>query len=277
MIDLTIILPSLYPERWQGIYDNIETAIGDHTWELLVIGPNNPIENAINLRKGQFQYLHDLGTLAHCFNRAMLHAKGEYLLIHADDGIFLPDALNHEFDADMIVTKYIEGSPDLNNHTWRQPGYKEVVPYCRGVVATNPTVLHDDHWTVGRHQVNGSYVPGDWLGLSSGILKRESTIAIGGLDTLSFEICHFANTDLGIRFQRKGLKCKIWPHVVSTYDYDPSANLSSIHKPIEEARVENDIPNYWKIYNDPECVNRTDIPIPESCWLPGEPWKRRYK
>jgi hypothetical protein len=270
-VDLTIVLLSLNPDKWQGVYDNIETAIGNHTWELLVIGPK---EGKVTTRNGKFKYLYDTGHICHCFQRGLLHASGEYLITHAEDGIYLPNALSHPFDADLILCKYTEGYPDLNDSRWREPERAKIVPYCRGAVGLNPLMLDNEHWMLGFHSVNSQYVPGHWWQVSSAILKKDCTIEIGGWDVKTFEISHFSNLDLGIRFQRKGLKCKCWPHIVTAYGYEPGG---ASHSVIEDAREENDKPNYWKIYNDPACVNRTDIPIQPESYLPGEPWKRRYK
>src|SRR5579859_7036292 len=132
---LSVILPGIRPQNWQIVYDGIEKAVGDYTWELVAIGPK-PAD--LNLRSGKYIFLEDYGSPCHCQQRALLNCSGEYITWSADDGEFLPGSLNHEFSADAILCKYVEGRPDLNDSRWLQPELRKIIPYCRGPVALNP-------------------------------------------------------------------------------------------------------------------------------------------
>jgi hypothetical protein len=269
-LKLTVILPSIRPEKWQEVYNSIENAVkGRYDWEFLAIGP---YPGTIEAKTGKFAFIGDHGSPCHCMQRGVLLAKGEFITWIADDALFMENVLNREFNADAIFCKYVEGRPDPNDKRWEDPELAKIVPYCRGDVALNPDMVLDKSWKIDAHvKTKSRFIPGHWCILSLGIIKRDVLLEIGGWDTYLFEVTGMASPDLGIRLQRKCVNCILWPEIVQTLEYKTDNNRAG--SKVVEAHVSNDEPNYARIYDDESCLTRTNIPINPSDYWPSV-WKR---
>ena len=281
---LSVILPGIRPQNWQKLYDSIDKAInGRYSWELVAIGPKS------TKLTHSYKFIEDYGSPCHCQQRALLNCEGEYITWAADDGGFLPDALNHDLNADAIFCKYLEGKPHLTDQRWLNvPRYKEILPYFFnedmttykpefiGAQELDPLMVDTlPYWTVNYHAaIRSQYIPDDWLLLCLGLIKRELLLELGGWDTKAFEICGMANPDLGNRIQRYGVKPVYWDHLVQINGNMPST--TGDHGPIHYGQILNDEPNYKIIYNVPKCVERIKIPIDDKD-KSSSFWDRRFK
>ena len=272
---LSVILPGIRPQNWQKLYDSIDKAVNRrYSWELVAIGPEGIDLNAYS---GSYKFIEDRGSPCHCQQRVLLTCAGEYVTWAADDGEFLPNALNHDFDVDAIFCKYVEGSPNLNDTIWQTSSkHKEIVPYMKGDVGTHPGMVEDYFWTIQSHTAAMTqYIPNNWLVLSLGIIKRELLLELGGWDTENFETCSMASPDLGVRIQRFGIKPILWNHVIQANSWI-EGHAGEGDRSMHFAHVENDAPAYQKIHSDSNSVLRTKILINKEDNLPSI-WKRKYK
>lgn len=269
---LSFLMPSIDPAKWSKVWDSITASVnGRYPWELVAIGPIGPEAVPVPLADN-IRFIHDHGDPVHCTQRALIHARGEFVTWIADDQIALPGAFDRDFECDCIFTKFVEGSPDPKDETWKRPPYSEIVPYMHGAVGASPAMLHDFHWTAGFHQdIRARHVPGEWLALAQGIFRRQVIMDIGGFDTGNFETLGMASFELGVRLQRSGQKCILWPHITLAAGYDPIRPDSPVHR----AAKENDLPAYTKIYNDPKAETRTAIGIARENRYHGH-WRRRW-
>jgi hypothetical protein len=271
---LSILMPGIRPQNWQTVYDSIERSInGRYSWELVAIGPEKGEVS------GNFSYIEDWGSPSHCLQRSLFNCRGRYVFCCAtDDSLFLPNALDRSLDdADAIFCKHVQGSPDLNDPRWQQEGYKEIVPFCIGAVALNPDMLTDAFHTIGYHKHNHSciqYLPKEWLTCGGGIIKKSILLEVGGFDTESFETIATAIFELGIRLQRGGYKCILWPHVVLAANYEVVPQDQ--RGPVDLAYID-ETTTYNKIYSDKSCLDRVKVPVRSEDYNTGKKWKRRYK
>ena len=72
--DLSICLPAHRTQLWQRLYDSAIEAVGeDYTWEMILVGPNEPPPELAE--KSNFKFFKDFGTPARCGQIATLLAE----------------------------------------------------------------------------------------------------------------------------------------------------------------------------------------------------------
>lgn len=264
---LTVVLPSISPALWPGIYRSLTAAATKHKWELWAIGPERG-----NFDAPRFRWIEDRGSPVHCLQRCLLTSRADFITWIHDDGLWLPGALDFTFNAPAIFCKYIEGSPDWNDGIWLSPPYADIARFAHGEAGLSPDMLRDAYWLMGFHEATRSpYIPLEWLMLRLGILHRQAALDVGGWDTTTFETPSMANVDLGNRLQRSGVRCILWPQVVQAIGYDPHARKSLVRV----AHDEHDVPTYHGIYRDRGCENAMRIAVNPADREPAV-WKRRW-
>src|SRR5687768_5628392 len=106
MYDLSLVLPSIYPERIQSVYTDIENNLGpvdskhheDIKWELIVVSPyelDTPLKE-----KSNFTVIQDYGNPTRCVQLASLIARGTLFTWLSDDCTIIEKnlrALVHNF------------------------------------------------------------------------------------------------------------------------------------------------------------------------------------
>jgi hypothetical protein len=270
-IDLTVAISGIRPNNWQSVYDSIGRAVGpDKAWEMVCVGPTR----SEGMHFGNFRFFEDDGSPCHCLQRACLHADGDWVFLGcADDSLFLPGSLAKlPWDADAIFCKHTQGTGDPNDPIWKTPPYSEVAPHMIGPVACNPRMLTDQFHTIGANdytRVRG--IPADWLAFGCGLVRRRNClIAAGGLDTSLWETTASGLFDLGLRLQRMGQKCILWPHVVlaANYEVRPLGHYLDL-------AYEDEGKTYHRIYDDQACDKRGRIEINQDDYRPGAKWRRK--
>jgi hypothetical protein len=126
MTELTIIIPSIHPERWDNVAKSIVESCGGIDHQLIFVGPKckEPLTAAMDMLPagsstsfGTYTYIKDLGTSTVAFQKAALQANGEYITIAADDSLARPGAIESCFKhfrknykpSDLMICTYIEG------------------------------------------------------------------------------------------------------------------------------------------------------------------------
>lgn len=248
--DLSILLPSIRPGNLKALYNSIDFSCAAHNWELIVAGP---YELPPNVKyKGNIKYIQTYRCPTASQQLALLEATGNYVSWAADDGVFLPCALDigmkslyTETNA-VICGKYNEGAP-------------------------NPEMADIKYYYISTH--NGSRAPGvpqDCLMLMVGIVPREMLLEIGGLDC-RYEALPMAFNDWSIRLYNKGVKFIFQKEQMFSCGHMPGHQGD--HGPIHDGQTLHDEPIFKGMY----AVDRKNINIPLDNWKQTEEiWTRRF-
>ena len=131
--DVSICLPAHRTQLWQRLYESAVEAVGPYSWEMILVGPNNPPPFFDD--KKNFKFLKDFGTPSRCAQIATMLAEGEFMMWGSDDGYFLKNSirecisLKKNLDRkDVVIIRYAEGRdysgkspPDEYWKAWTHP------------------------------------------------------------------------------------------------------------------------------------------------------------
>lgn len=254
--DLTVICPGIRTKNWLKLYQSIETSFS-RRWEIIFIGPYPVPEEMKKLPN--IRYIKNMGTPIKCQQIALLASRGKYITWAADDGVYLPGALDIGFNnlkdkdnMNLVMGKYIEGADN-----------------------TYMPMSEDKYYNLKNHDASMlKSLPRDcyWM-LNVGIVPRQLLIDIGGWDC-QFEVCPMAYNDLAIRLQNYGVNFIIQNEVMYTCSHMPGHEGD--HGPVHDGQVEHDQPLFNEIYRKGTAVSRTKIDINNWGQVP-EIWERRFK
>ena len=253
--DLSICLPAHRTHLWERLYESAIEAIGDkYTWELIMVGPNEPPESLS--KKDNFKFFKDFGHPSRCAQIATSLAEGELMMWGSDDGYFLKDSIKECLDMrktkglgqrDIIIIKYAEG---------------------RGISGQCP---EDSYWTAWTHpDLRLPGVPQDYKITLLAMYDLRYFRHLGGFDC-SFEHLNMNTHDLSFRAQRDGARIHFSPSLVLTCDWNPN---EGDHVPVQAAYEQNDAPLFHALYSVPRPQR---IRIDYFNWERSDRiWKRRF-
>lgn len=254
-LHLSVLVPGIRTKNWQKLYDSVKNSFSGN-WEMIFIGPYAPPQEL--QQKPNTKWICDWGTPIRCQQIGLIHANGQYITWAADDGEYLPGALDigwerlreYKFDKRVLVMgKYYEGNGE-NSH-----------------------MAERDYYYLSNHDASLSdHLPGSYLMLNVGIVSTELLREIGGWDC-QFEVCPMAYNDLAVRLQNDGVKFLIQNEMMFKCDHMPGT--TGDHGPIHYAQLENDQPLFKKIYSKPNSIYRKTIDI-ENWKNSPERWERRW-
>ena len=84
--DLSICMPAHRSHLWEGMYKSVIESVGDYSWEMILVGPNEPTDFFKD--KNNFRFIKDYGHPARCAQIATMFAQGKYMMWGSDDGVF---------------------------------------------------------------------------------------------------------------------------------------------------------------------------------------------
>jgi len=251
--DLSICLPAHRTHLWERLYNTAAEAVGpDYTWELILVGPNEPPESLS--QKNNFKFFKDYGTPSRCAQIATTLAEGELMMWASDDGYFLKDTIKECIDMhkqlpykDIVIVKYAEG----RGHSGKCPA--------------------DSYWTAWTHpDLRLPGVPKEYKITLLAMYKLEYFRDLGGWDC-RFEHLNMNTHDLSFRAQRDGAGIHFSPNLVLTCDWNPN---EGDHVPVQSAYHANDAPLFHQLYMQDQS-NR--IKIDYFNWTKSPPiWQRRF-
>lgn len=245
---LSIIAPAIRVDNWQGMYDSI-CASTTQPFELILVGPYAPLPSLHS--KTNIKYIKDFGSPIRCSNIGLQFCEGELITWNADDGTFIPGMIDKAIAAfeamppnpkNVLITKYMEGTPVL------QP---------------------DSYFKLCNAYPRVKYAEENWWIFNLVITKTKYFQDLGGWDS-AFETLAVGHADLAVRAQRDGCITKTFeePIVFNTHGH-------ADHGPVERGHVDNDIPLYCRIHNDPNYISRIQIDINNWKDAPRS-WARRF-
>ncbi len=251
--DVSICMPAHRTHLWDEFYESAAKAVGPYSWEMILVGPNDPSESLS--KKPNFKFFKDYGHPARCAQIATTLAEGELMMWGSDDGIWQPNSirecisLHKEHDEkDVIIIRYSEGV----NFTGKLPP--------------------DDYWKPWTHpdqRLPG--IPKEFWCAPVGMYNLNFFRELGGWDC-RFEHLNMCCHDLAFRAQRAGGKVRMSPNLVLSCNWNPGVGD---HIPVQEAYHANDAPLFAQLYGQ----NQDDrIKIDYFNWTKAPAvWSRRFK
>ncbi len=250
--DLSICMPAHRSHMWEEMYNSVISSIGEYSWEMILVGPNEPTSFFDD--KKNFRFIKDYGHPARCAQIATMFAQGEFMMWGSDDGTFQENAIKECLDLrkelkseDVICIRYSEGE-----------NYSGTLP-------------PDDYWLAWTHpdqRLPG--IPKDYVCAPVGMYRTKFFQWLGGWDC-RFEHLNMCCHDLAFRAQRKGGKVVLSPSLVLACDWNPGRGD---HIPVQNAYHANDAPLFANLYKTKQDDR---IQIPYLNWMNADPvWKRRF-
>lgn len=260
------------PGKWMDIFDSIEDAIPNHSYEVIFIGPHvKEIPPLYGVKT-----IVDYGCPSRCVQIASLLAAGRYMTWGSDDGLYEPLALSDcisildcdgqrnewgywENIRDEVVVRYIEG---FNNHpSLFEDG--ENNPHYRG---PHPE-LKLGYWHAHFHDdLRLQGIDPSTRVAPLGMLSTERFKDLGGFDCRMQHI-NMSCIDLSLRLQKDRGKLLVSPNFVLKCDFEPN-------NPVHAVMGENDGPLFKSLYQDNTRESRIDF----NNWTQAEPvWSRRWE
>ncbi len=264
---ISILLPSIRTEKLQNVYDSIVTSFSGE-FELVIVGVNNsnlPIQiKAID--RGIWTFIPSHRSPNAAQQIALLNARYEMISFCADDGVFLPRAL----DKAMDLIKDYEEEYYINN---MEPCNEFIVvgKYLEGD-NPHPDMHKEDYYKFKYHKAYRlKGVPQEEYIFNCGIITNSFIRELGGWDAESFEATTMAHADLGIRAKKAGAGMILMDMPMFKCSHQPGK--TGDHGPVHYA-MKSDIKKFQKIYS--KSTNRQNIALDNWQYTP-ERWERRFK
>jgi hypothetical protein len=240
---LSIIVPGIRTANWKKLYDSVDFK-GE--WEIIFVGPDASPFGAPNL-----QYRCSYRSPCACQQIGLMMAEGEYISWAADDGVFLPGALDHAVglakDGCVPVGKYLEGENPKNMESTEYYYFK----------------YHDAYKLEG--------VPPYGFIFNCGVISNSLIRELGGWDAENFECTTMAHADLGIRVRKHGKMMVLMDKPMFKCSHLP--NRQGDHFAVHNA-MKKDIATFRYIYSKPN--DRINIEL-NNWQYTEERWKARFK
>jgi len=247
---LSIWLPAFRVHLWEEFYKSINDSIGEYSWELIIVGPNEPSDFFKD--KKNFKFLKDFGSPTRCAQIATMLAEGELMTWASDDGIFTKNSLKECIEMknklnkeDIVIMRYTEGRSRTGSE------------------------LPIDYWRAWHHPpLRMRHVPKDYSISLLAMYNLEYFRELGGWDC-RYEHLNFSVHDLAFRAQRNSSGLFFSPQTVLNCDWNPN---EGDHKPVHEA-YNFDLKYFEECYNQEEF--KVQIKIDYNNWTKSPiKWRR---
>ncbi len=259
--DITILIPGIRTELWEGVYKSIERSFKG-TFELVLVGPYELPASLQN--KKNITFIKSFMSPIACRQQGLLAAQGDWICYAADDVLFLEGSLDralsivaqNNFDyKTVVVGKYLE---DVDH-----------------IKTDNLLMRQDPYWSLSFHtglkSILRPFMNNFYL-INTGLVSRQLMFEIGGWDC-QFEACAMACVDLSLRLQIYGCNPILQHEPIFQSTHLPG--LMGDHAPIHNGQTQHDEPLFFQIWSNSRAINRAVISL--NTWkLCPERWERRF-
>lgn len=249
-VDITICLPGIRVEGWPRVYDSIKSSVGNHSFELIIVGPYAPYDSL--LQEAEISYIQDYGCPSRCLQIASLTSQGDLYTFISDDGILRENSLAKaidNFDSDIMTMRYTEG---IN---------------FSGGIHSQP----NEYWTAWHHADLQKECLKNYRLAPVWMMETSKFRDLGGVDC-RFEHVNVCCHDLAFRIQRAGGNVQLSPDFIMDCDWSSHKKCAVV-----DAYFENDKPLFDSLCDsiaDPFCDR---LHIDYNNWLNVPPvWPRRF-
>jgi glycosyltransferase involved in cell wall biosynthesis len=236
---LSVIVPSIRSEKLITLYNSVLKSFSGN-FEFIVISPYDEPEN-LNIFEN-IRWIKSFRSPIACQQIGLIESKGDWITWAADDGEYLPGALDESF---RLLGEYADN-------------YKYVVmgKYLEG---ENPQKM-DTNWyyILSNHDSMklGGVPQNAWM-LNCGVVSRELCIEVGGWDSARFQVCPMAYNDFAIRIQKNKAIFIIQDKIMFKCSHLPG--MEGDHGPIHLAQTLFDQPIFTGLYMKPFDRIKIDI------------------
>ena len=258
---LSIILPSIRPERLVGLYESILKST-KRSFELVICGPYALPDELQELKN--VKYIKDFGSPTRASQLAANFCEGEVVTWIADDALLIEGALDACLDE--FEGMWLEGERP------KAGGNVLVAKYYEGQMGSldRETLHPDKYFKVCGSPADTPSVSEDWWLFNIAFMKLDHFRELGGWDC-AFEGTWCAHTDLAIRAQIIGCTIKMAQIPLMRCDHMPGG--SGDHMPIFECQPKHDEPILRERYWDNSSVRLIKL----DNWRSSPPiWSRRF-
>ena len=225
MVELTLILPSINPDRWVDIQQQLKSSVGKYSYELIASGPrDNPASYSSDL--GRFKFIETLACPSVAFQRAAEFADGKFLALIPDDMALDEKGFEQALDLMQdkpsdhgMVLRYSEGghNQDQNPEYWRGR-------------------YHEDQRLEGIKE--------EWLLAPAFLYNANHFKGLGGLDC-SLEHVNLNGHSIAYVTQHRGGKMHLSPSRIFQAGWAPPTQATILYR----AYLENDKPKFTEFWN----------------------------
>ena len=256
---LSVIIPGIRPQNWLNLYDSIKKSFSED-FEAIFVGPHYFVklgDKTIGNVPGT-KFIKSYRSPCAAQQQGLMKATGDYITWAADDGIFLPHALDEAMNMINFATSEDEG---------------EFVVVGRYLEGDSPIGMHSqDYYRFRYHKpYRLAGINPDWLIFNCGLISRKLILELGGWDC-QFETTTCAHADLGIRVQKSGARMLLMDDVMFKCSHQPGK--TGDHAPVHRAMVKRDLPRFQEMYRKPN--ERIKIEL-DNWKVTPEIWSERFK
>ncbi len=239
---LSVVVPGIRCERWLELYSSIVDSLESKDFELIFVGPWQPIHSALNNAQN-VKFIKSFRSPNACQQIGALYAEGEYIKFEADDCLFEPGALKRAIQSfndtwDVVLTKYGEGG----------------------------SVLDDTRYTYGMSYPSSPYIDRANVIFNSAIYKTKIFRRFGGFDC-RFNVPCIGHADIGARIYLGGSR-KI------TFNYETVCSCT--HMP-ERTGDHWAIHDSQQQYDEPLFIEKWNQKHPPAIHIPFDNWRSTEK
>jgi hypothetical protein len=228
---LSILMPAIRPERWDGLFRSIiESIESSSDFELILVSPKELPDSLANF--ANIKYITDFGSPTRCFNIALENAEGTYVTWGADDGAYVPGKLR------KVINNLINSKD-----------YKKIIALSQ---MEDTHVYNKDFCRINsHHQLTSPHIGDSFVLFPTAVMHTDFMRDVGGLDC-RFQGHAMAHIDFAIRAQTLGAKVEFEPDICLklTHMMGPSGD----HGPIHWSQLQEDEPLFKATYS----VDNTD-------------------
>ena len=256
---ISIILPAIRQDRWDGMYESLLSGCKKYTFELIICGPLPLTEKLQN--DPRVKYAKDLGSPTRCSNIAAELAEGELVTWIADDALVIEDSIDKNIDELLSM-----GESDRNVVIYK---------YYEGKNGTDKALPPDYYYLLNSSGNFSPYIEAHWFLFNNPGMYRSFFEELGGLDCF-YEACPMAHNDLAARAQNLGAVVKITQFPVLDCDHMEGGTVD--HMAIFVSQTHRDQPKYQGRYRNPNWRTDVQMRIPMDNWkLQPQIWTQRFK
>ena len=255
MVDLSIIVPSVRPDRQIDFYESVSKNCLRYKYEIIFVGPTLSV--FLNERCPDIKFVRDFGCPSRCMNIGAAVAEGKYITWSADDGIhenngfdkaldILEEGIDgYQSEKDVVVAKYKEGDNIVHN---------------------------DDYYRLNKAYPYSPYIDDNWWIFNLAFMHTSYYKQLGGCDS-HFQTSAVTLADLAVRTQRNGARVKMLGE--STVQFGLMPADTGDHGPVFRSQMQEDMPNYERLHNDPE--RKDSVYVSFNNWhYADRVWRHRW-
>lgn len=252
MKDLSIVIPSINPETWPRIFDQIKSSVGNYSFEVICAGPNLPIGLQEQIQEGTFKYIEDFGCPSRSFQRGAEDSQGKYIA-------FIPDDCTLDEGAFEETLDFVKDKP--RNHG-------VILLYDEGSGRQSKDF---NYWKSSTHEDQRlAGVQPHWLTAPCFMYDREYFIEIGGLDC-SYEHVNMNTHGVAYYIQGTGGEMHYSPRRIFKSSWSPPTEATILF----QAYLQNDKPRFTDFWSQADAIEKYNVKF--NNWKnQEEKWSRRY-